>query len=931
MSHYFRLFNVSLLVSVGLCLISTFLSGTPVVAQSLNQNCVVSVLNRNVQVNADGTWVLPNVPAGFGRVRARASCLENGITKSGESDFFTVLPNRMNAIPPIILGSTTAIPTSLTVTALTNTLTAPGATTQLRAIGAYVNRPSTDLTAASTGTSYVSSNTAIATVSADGLVTAVRSGTALVQATNEGTQGILMLNIAFTGGVDTDGDGIPDDAEITLGLNPNDPADAQLDPDHDGLTNLEEFQRGTNLRNADTDADGLTDGEEVRCTRVFCTSPLLADTDGDGINDLTEIQTGSDPTNPSSFNLNRALSRIEVNPASFTLIVNSLSGIATVQLTVTGRLIDNHTIDLTSTGRGTNYASSNLNVCNFGSPDGRVFASSPGQCTVTVTNSGFTASAQGTVSNFTPSALSFVTIPGFANGVAVAGDFAYVAAGASGLQVVGLDADRTNPQVVTSLSLPGNANAVTLAGNLAYIAAGNSGLHVVDITNPLTPHLLGSFSTGGNARGVKVRGTTAFVANSSNLQIVNAANPSAMIQISTLPLNGTVWNLDIDGGRNLAAVAAGSGGVYLVDINNATAPVVRGSVVTGDARSVVMNGNFAFVADHTNSMRSLNITNPAAPAVLSTTPQNLGGLLNDIVLSGDFALGADIVFVNGIPIVDITVPASLQPRAILNFPARDDNGMGIAVDNSFVYLVAEHSSLDRGGASGNSRLYIGQVRPRFDLAGVPPTATITSPANGVTQIEGASLTVTVEASDDVAVASVQFLINGQVAFTTTSAPYQYTFIVPNGSNSLTLGAKAVDLAGNVGNAANVVVPVIPDPLTLVTGRIVDTDNNPLPNANVTAPGGRTGVTGTDGRFAVAGVPTVLGNIFISGSATTANGETLTGTSASVPPVPGGVTDVGTTSLIAARFETNFGTLLTNCDDCFFPRNLPFTFRFFGVN
>jgi len=43
------------------------LAHVPGTAQ-LNQNCVVSVLNRNVQVNADGTWVLPNIPANFGSV-----------------------------------------------------------------------------------------------------------------------------------------------------------------------------------------------------------------------------------------------------------------------------------------------------------------------------------------------------------------------------------------------------------------------------------------------------------------------------------------------------------------------------------------------------------------------------------------------------------------------------------------------------------------------------------------------------------------------------------------------------------------------------------------------------------------------------------------------------------------------------------------------
>src|SRR5579884_2368125 len=96
----------------------------------LNQNCTVSVLNRTVQVNADGSWVLPNIPANFGQVKARATCVQNGVTIFGESDFFTVPANGAVNLPAITLGTITPIPVSLNVGPTGTTLTTAGQTLQ---------------------------------------------------------------------------------------------------------------------------------------------------------------------------------------------------------------------------------------------------------------------------------------------------------------------------------------------------------------------------------------------------------------------------------------------------------------------------------------------------------------------------------------------------------------------------------------------------------------------------------------------------------------------------------------------------------------------------------------------------------------------------------------------------------------------------------
>jgi hypothetical protein len=57
---------------------------------------------------------------------------------------------------------------------------------------------------------------------------------------------------------DSDGDGLPDEWERKYGLNPQDPADAELDSDEDGFTNLQEFKDGTDPLEAKSHKDFVT-------------------------------------------------------------------------------------------------------------------------------------------------------------------------------------------------------------------------------------------------------------------------------------------------------------------------------------------------------------------------------------------------------------------------------------------------------------------------------------------------------------------------------------------------------------------------------------------------------------------------------------------------------------------------------------------------
>jgi YD repeat-containing protein len=124
---------------------------------------------------------------------------------------------------------------------------------------------------------------------------------------------------------DTDGDGIPNCIEATSGLDPLDAQDASLDSDSDGLTNVQEYQAGTNFFTADTDGDGLLDGYEVGYALNAVVFDSHLDTDADGLSNLQEHSAGTDPNNDDTDG-DGLLDGVDPNPtfnvAVMTVIIN---------------------------------------------------------------------------------------------------------------------------------------------------------------------------------------------------------------------------------------------------------------------------------------------------------------------------------------------------------------------------------------------------------------------------------------------------------------------------------------------------------------------------------------------------------------------------------------------------------------------------------
>ena len=109
---------------------------------------------------------------------------------------------------------------------------------------------------------------------------------------------------AFAGARDTDEDGMPDAWEDANTFDKNSAADATSDADSDGMTNRAECLAATLPRSADTDGDGVRDGDETNhgsdpklasSRPAFFTTapPPNEDLNGNGLTDSWELWTGS--------------------------------------------------------------------------------------------------------------------------------------------------------------------------------------------------------------------------------------------------------------------------------------------------------------------------------------------------------------------------------------------------------------------------------------------------------------------------------------------------------------------------------------------------------------------------------------------------------------------------------------------------------------
>jgi hypothetical protein len=275
--------------------------------------------------------------------------------------------------------------------------------------------------------------------------------------------------------------------------------------------------------------------------------------------------------------------------------------------------------------------------------------------------------------------------PGWAQEVAVAGNYAYVADWEGGLRVVNIS-NPASPFEVGFCDTPENAYTVAVSGNYAYVADYTPRLRVINITNPAAPVEVGFYDLPAGAFCVAVAGDYAYVADDiAGLRVVNITNPAAPFQAGFCGTPGIAFGVAVAG--NYAYVVDWYGGLSVVNITNPAAPYEVGFYDWPPyANRVAVSGNYAYVADADNGLGVVNITNPSNPVGVGffDTPGNA----RDVAVSGNYAYVADGN--SGLRVVNITNPAA--PFEVGFYDTLGQAG-GVTVQGNIAYVAQGGSGL----------------------------------------------------------------------------------------------------------------------------------------------------------------------------------------------------------------------------------------------
>jgi|GEM_PF-6789978 len=202
-----------------------------------------------------------------------------------------------------------------------------------------------------------------------------------------------------------------------------------------------------------------------------------------------------------------------------------------------------------------------------------------------------------------------------------------------------------------------SVRSVAVKDKIVFIVAAEE-LASADISDPSHPKILSTVPLEGVGYDIELKGDYAFVAcRMGGIQVFDVKNPSSMRYLATYDTTEQATGIAVNG--NILICCNRTVGVETIDISNPKRPEFIGKIKTAEAQGAKSRGNYAYIGEHYKKvMTILDISDPAKPTPVKSVavPGNAWG----VAIKGDYAYVVHGHGGHGVSVIDIREPENAR-------------------------------------------------------------------------------------------------------------------------------------------------------------------------------------------------------------------------------------------------------------------------------
>ena len=211
----------------------------------------------------------------------------------------------------------------------------------------------------------------------------------------------------------------------------------------------------------------------------------------------------------------------------------------------------------------------------------------------------------------------------------VVDNIAYALSNSSRLLTIDLS-NLVSPSVMGQITVPGFPNSLAIGVNYAYVSRGGVGFYIIDISDPYSPEIVRFFDDGSAAGGL-IYDDNYLYTLSGNLGIFDVSDPENPLRLCNYqpPYYGVGFCVAGDYafilGRYRPPIELFRG-FMIIDISDKSNPALISSFNTEEVpKRIDVDGDYAFILDRHSSIEAVDISNPEFPVSVARQDSITGG------------------------------------------------------------------------------------------------------------------------------------------------------------------------------------------------------------------------------------------------------------------------------------------------------------------